>query len=171
MVIKHEDPEIGELAEVTIPKNGKKLRALIVICNSGKRVIAIVPDYVNTALSTNAWTYKLQPSDLESEKQVAPQGDVLFRRVPKIPDHVHRQKSDLGIVIARSATGHEHFVSDPGVSVYRDAIGRYPAFLRVDTEYMHVVQRPRVAPWGPMRLSRGCWEVRRQRDLTYAFPE
>jgi hypothetical protein len=168
---KHEDPEIGELAKVTIPKNGTKLQALIIMCNSGKRVVAIVPDYVNTALGANAWTYELQPSDLESEKQVAPQGDVLFRRVPKIPDHVHRQKSDLGIVIARSATGHEHFVADPDVSVYREAIGRYPTFLRVDTEYVHVVQRPRVDPWGPMRLYRGGWEVRRQRDLTYAFPE
>ena len=59
---KDDDPQIGELLEVTLPDVGKE-RFLKVECGTGRTFALPVPPDSNTALEANAWTYGLEPQD------------------------------------------------------------------------------------------------------------
>jgi hypothetical protein len=64
---KDEDPEIGELVEVTIPDIGKE-KFIRVTCGTGRRFAIPVPPETKTALEGNAWTYDI-PTDLLKMKE------------------------------------------------------------------------------------------------------
>ena len=53
---RDEDPEIGELVEVSIPDIGRE-RFLRVTCGTGRQFALPVPPTMKTALEANAWTY------------------------------------------------------------------------------------------------------------------
>lgn len=55
---RDEDPEIGELVEVTIPDIGRE-KFLRVTCGTGRQFALPVPPDMKTALQANAWTYGL----------------------------------------------------------------------------------------------------------------
>ena len=55
---RDDDPEIGELVEVTIPDIGRE-RFLRVTCGTGRQFALPVPPKMKTALEANAWTYDL----------------------------------------------------------------------------------------------------------------
>jgi hypothetical protein len=63
---KHEDPQIGELLEVTIPDAGKE-RFLRVLCGTGRRFAIPVPPTMRTALQANAWTFDIPAEELDIE--------------------------------------------------------------------------------------------------------
>jgi hypothetical protein len=48
-------------------------------------------------------------------KTIGAQGDVLFRRVAKIPDNATLQQRHGAIVVAHSETGHHHVIASPDV--------------------------------------------------------
>ena len=55
-VINTDDPEIGELVEVTLPDSGKE-RFLRVLCGTGREFALPVPPFMKTALEAQAWTW------------------------------------------------------------------------------------------------------------------
>lgn len=90
------------------------------------------------------------------------QGDVMFLRVAAIPKEAVKQTTN---VVAHSETGHHHVI---------DAPAKVWSFLTVDpmTGYIEcsapvdiVHQRP-FDTHETVRLSEGCWKVRRQREWT-----
>lgn len=97
------------------------------------------------------------------------QGDVLFRRVAKVPPEFKAQETKGRIVVAHSETGHHHDVDATGVRLYT---GEDPmrCFLQlVSVESCDVVHQ---RPWDThetMRLGGGAgsvFEVIRQREYT-----
>ena len=64
VIDKDDDPEIGELVEVTIPDIGEEkfLRAL---CGTGREFALPVPPEMKTAMEANAWTYGLSLDDFK----------------------------------------------------------------------------------------------------------
>ncbi len=63
---KDEDPQIGELVEVTIPDIGKE-KFLRVECGTGREFAMPVPPEMKTALEANAWTWGLEAYQYQPE--------------------------------------------------------------------------------------------------------
>jgi hypothetical protein len=59
------DPEIGQLLEVEL--HGNRERFLKVRCGTGREFVLPVPPEMTRALEANAWTYGLNPGDLQLE--------------------------------------------------------------------------------------------------------
>ena len=100
-------------------------------------------------------------------RDIAAQGDVLFRRISRLPDDVEEQPSSGRIVVAHSETGHDHAIEDAEVRLF-ERMQRDPmiCFLSVDGEFADVVHHRDHDTHAPLRLSKGLWEVRRQREWT-----
>lgn len=100
-----------------------------------------------------------------SIKDIAAQGDVLFRRIPQLPDSVVEQTPDGPIVVAHSETGHHHAIDDAGVRLY-ERLERNPmiCFLSIEGDFADVVHHRPHDTHATLRLLHGYWEVRRQRE-------
>lgn len=57
------DPSIGELFDVDLPDSPQS-RFLRVVCGTGRTLVLSVPQYVNTAIEANAWTYDITSEEL-----------------------------------------------------------------------------------------------------------
>jgi len=97
--------------------------------------------------------------------RLAAQGDVLFRRIEAMPGAVVEQPTAGRIVVAHSETGHDHVVDDPAVALF-EKIDRDPmiCYLRVDGDFADVRHLRAYDTHQTLRLARGLWEVRRQRE-------
>jgi len=100
-------------------------------------------------------------------KSVCFQGDVMFRRVSVLPTDTVEQKTDGRIVVAHSETGHHHAL-EPGAAKMFERIERDPmvCFLSIDGKYADVVHHRPHDTHETVRLLKGIWEVRRQREWT-----
>jgi hypothetical protein len=106
----------------------------------------------------------------------AAQGDVLFRRIDKLPSDVKPGAATNGAyVVAHSETGHNHVVMErPGVQYFSamDELkamldGKPAAYLVVTGDEPAAVEHQRsFDTHGTIGLSPGIWEVRRQREYT-----
>ena len=96
---------------------------------------------------------------------IAAQGDVLFRRISQLPDGVVEQPAARRIIVAHSETGHHHAIDAPTVRLF-ERLERDPmiCFLSIDGEFADVVHHRSHDTHSPLRLPRGLWEVRRQRE-------
>jgi hypothetical protein len=99
--------------------------------------------------------------------RLAAQGDVLFRRVENLPSGVVERARHGTIIVAHSETGHHHGIDDPSVRFF-EMLTRDPmvCFLSVDGDFADVVHARPHDTHETLRLSRGHWEVRRQREWT-----
>lgn len=99
--------------------------------------------------------------------KLAAQGDVLFRRVEKLPANAQRVKRKGRVVVAHSETGHDHAIDDLGVVRYEigDPIVCY---LQVNGLHADVVHHRAHDTHATLRLEGGgsIWEVRRQREFS-----
>lgn len=59
------DPEIGELVEVSLPDLRNKARFLRVRCGTGREFAIGVPPHINKALDAQAWIVGLEPKDFQ----------------------------------------------------------------------------------------------------------
>jgi len=64
VVDEHSDPQIGTLLRVDLPDSPGQ-QFLRVLCGTGRTFALPVPPEVRTALEANAWTYDVDPSELE----------------------------------------------------------------------------------------------------------
>jgi hypothetical protein len=97
--------------------------------------------------------------------RLAAQGDVLFRRIDRLPEQVVERTTVGRLVVAHSETGHHHAIDDPGVRIF-EKLARDPlvCFLSVEGPYADVVHHRPHDTHQTLRLSPGVWEVRRQRE-------
>ena len=98
-------------------------------------------------------------------EKLAAQGDVLFRRIAALPPDTVEQPSTGRILIAHSETGHHHVIDDPGVRFFEKP-ERDPmiCFLTIDGDFADVVHLRPYDTHDTLRLPKGVWEVRRQRE-------
>jgi len=98
-------------------------------------------------------------------KALAAQGDVLFRRLERLPDNVVERETNGAIVVAHSETGHQHAIDGAGVRLFEDAdAGMEARYLEVAAAFADVVHHRSYDRHETLRLPRGFWEVRRQRQ-------
>jgi hypothetical protein len=102
--------------------------------------------------------------------RMASQGDVLFRRVERLPDGVERVKTGERIVVAHSETGHHHAIDDSGVVMYQGPSDPLVAYLVFETaEHATVKHHRDFHTHAPLQLEGGqsaVWKVIRQREHT-----
>jgi hypothetical protein len=103
--------------------------------------------------------------------RLAAQGDVLFRRIPKLPEGAVERPIDGPIVVAHSETGHHHAIEDAGVRLFELPVpDAMISFLSVDGPFADVVHHRPHDTHETLRLSSGTWEVRRQREWSPEEP-
>lgn len=99
--------------------------------------------------------------------RMAAQGDVLFRRVDKVPAGFEPQKPSAQVVVAHSETGHHHSIDVAGV---RHFVGQDPlvCYLQLaEVASADVVHHRPYDTHETLRLMGGIgaiFEVRRQRE-------
>ncbi len=104
-------------------------------------------------------------------QRLAAQGDVLFRRIDRLPDDTVEQPHKGRLVVAHSETGHHHAVDDPAVKLF-EKVTRDPmvCYLQIagEAQFAEVVHhRPHDTHETLRLLGNGStWEVRRQREYT-----
>ncbi len=92
------------------------------------------------------------------------QGDVLFRRIEKVPAGATEQpRGKGGLIVAHSETGHHHVIPDAGVAHFSNSKDALVSYLQVDTS-ADVVHLRAFDTHETLRLGAGAWEVRRQRE-------
>lgn len=100
-------------------------------------------------------------------KNMAAQGDVLFRRIDKLPAGVRDVTPKGAIVVAHSETGHHHVASG---KLTRLLAGDDPMVCYLQASDAILIEHLR--PWDThAAISLECgdgvvWEVRRQREAT-----
>ena len=101
----------------------------------------------------------------------AAQGDLLVRRIDALPvGLVEVVPAPEGHILAHSETGHHHLVREPSaVRLLRPADDTGPlaglvAYLEVLAEHADVVHARSWDTHDTLRLPRGVWEIRRQRE-------
>jgi hypothetical protein len=103
---------------------------------------------------------------MKTFKKSAAQGDILIRRISKLPDNVVKQKDEKGRhIVAHSETGHHHTVQANGVDFYHAANDPMIMFLVVDNE-ADLIHNRSFDTHEPLRFDKGIYEIRRQREYT-----
>lgn len=100
-------------------------------------------------------------------KDLAAQGDVLFRRIKKLPADVVEQPRKGPLVVAHSETGHHHSIHEREVKLFEKAT-RDPmvCYLAIASDCAEVVHHRPHDTHKTIALTKGNWEVRRQREWT-----
>lgn len=98
----------------------------------------------------------------------AAQGDILIRRIDKLPKDVIKAKSEKGkFIVAHSETGHHHSIAEhPGVQYYttKDPM---VAYLSVIEDVEAKLEHERTFDTHEsILLKGGTYEIRRQREYT-----
>lgn len=102
-------------------------------------------------------------------KKMGAQGDVVFRKIAKkaVPKKAEPAPLDKGrVVVAHSETGHDHYLDPEGVTLLRVPSDPMIAYLRVECAYAEVVHARPFDTHETIRLPKGTYEVRRQREYT-----
>lgn len=106
---------------------------------------------------------------MKTFEKSAAQGDVLFRRVAKVPAEAKLVKTKGPVVVAHSETGHHHaFVERAGVKLYStdNPLVCYLQIADFDAPG-GVVELKHLRPFDThesIGFKPGCYEVRRQRE-------
>lgn len=98
-------------------------------------------------------------------KNMVAQGDVLFRRVDKLPETAQAKQVSGRVIVAHSETGHHHAIDDAGVVLYEEPRDPLTCYLAI-AEHADVVHHRASHTHETVRLGAGVWQVRRQREYT-----
>lgn len=98
-------------------------------------------------------------------ENMAAQGDMLIRKIEKLPEGALKAKSENGaFVLAHSETGHNHIVKEKeGVEFYQHANDNFIAYLVVDNEAC-VEHMRGFDTHETIGFKKGIYEIRRQRE-------
>lgn len=96
------------------------------------------------------------------------QGDILATRIDSIPKNAVEKKCDKQIVLSNSETGHVHAIDTKlhDVTFYTNSENPMVAYLEVKSESADIVHHRHYDTHGTVALAKGCWEIRRQREMT-----
>ena len=105
-----------------------------------------------------------------SIEKIGAQGDVLFRKVDSLPEHVvEAQKEDDQYVVAHSETGHHHTVSSMMAVVFKDPDNPMVLYLRMKEDHADVIHNRSWDTHETLRMKGSpgdVYEIRRQRQST-----
>lgn len=101
----------------------------------------------------------------------AAQGDLLIRRIEKMPEGAKPVKSEKGLfVVAHSETGHNHVIADrPSVSLYTtgDPMISYLQVIEATDATETLLEHLRnYDTHETIKIEPGNYEIRRQREYT-----
>lgn len=101
----------------------------------------------------------------------AAQGDLLLRRIDKLPDGVKRMATENGaFIVAHSETGHHHVIKErPGVKVYTtdDTMVSYLEVIEATEQTETLLEHLRSHDTHEtLSIPPGFFELRRQREHT-----
>lgn len=101
-------------------------------------------------------------------KTQAAQGDMLLRKIDRLPDNVSEVKADNGkYVLAHSETGHHHTVkATQDVKFFANDNDPFVAYLVVDNTKAYVEHERSFDTHAPIEIKEGVYEIRRQREYT-----
>ncbi len=93
------------------------------------------------------------------------QGDLMIRRIDKLPKNVPLAKPDGNVwIVAHSETGHHHVIDRPKAEVYQPADDAFIAYVRALSD-VEVEHRREFDTHAPLKLEAGgVYEIRRQRE-------
>lgn len=104
-----------------------------------------------------------------AEKRAA-QGELLFRRVNKIPKGAVQRAGDERIVVGHSETGHHHVVETAGVGAFDPPGNPMICYLQIGdagmADIVHLRGHDTHETIRLLGLPGDVWEVRRQREHT-----
>lgn len=101
-------------------------------------------------------------------KKMGAQGDMMIIRRDNLPNDLTPREPVSGkYVLAHSETGHHHSVEDECCQVFdgRDNFGMI-CYLKVEGEYADIVHHRSYDTHETLRLPKGNYEIRRQREYT-----
>ena len=99
-------------------------------------------------------------------RRQAAQGDCLITAVDHMPDGLTEIEAiDGRHVVAHSETGHDHFINSVDARLYRGA-DPMVCYLRVDGEHADLTHARSFDQHETIRITKGIWEIRRQREHT-----
>ena len=105
---------------------------------------------------------------MKTIESIGAQGDVLFRRIDKLPEGAVEEKREQGapIIVTHSETGHHHAIGKAADAHMFTKGDPLVAYLSIGEPYADVEH---LRPWDThetIRLPPGIFEVRRQREHT-----
>lgn len=110
---------------------------------------------------------------MKTVEKMGAQGDVVFRRVDRVPEGAKKLKRKGPLVVAHSETGHHHVIEDVGVVQFDVPGNPLVCYLQltdgVTGDGCAVVHQ---RPWDTHETLKllgnpgDIWEVRRQREWT-----
>ncbi len=101
---------------------------------------------------------------MQTVKNMAAQGDVMFIRIDSIPETAAEAKPDNGIfVVAHSETGHNHVVEASNAQMLIDKTNDFIAYLRV-SQNAEVKHQRSFDTHESLLLTPGNYQIRRQRE-------
>ena len=108
---------------------------------------------------------------MKTATKMAAQGDVLFRRVPKVPDGYKQAERKGPLIVSHSETGHHHAIHDDNVRMMEPVNpgDGLVCYLQMDGTHVDVVHHRSYDTHETIRLigmPGDVWEVRRQREHT-----
>lgn len=99
-------------------------------------------------------------------KQAA-QGDILITKIDALPDSLVEQKAtDEGHIVAHSETGHHHTLPEKGVQLFMPANDPMLLYAIVTDEHADLIHNRGHDTHETLRLDKGIYEIRRQREHT-----
>lgn len=103
---------------------------------------------------------------MKTIKKIAAQGDVLFKRIDKLPGGLIAAKPENGkYIVAHSETGHNHTVLERSAQLLIDQTNEFIAYLKVDEGAVLEHERS-FDTHESIKFEPGIYEVRRQREHT-----
>lgn len=106
---------------------------------------------------------------MKTFKNMAAQGDLLIRRIDRLPEHLPRemQTENSEYVVAHSETGHHHVIeATADVTAYQDPEDVWKAFLEVRAEQVELRHKRGHDTHETIAIPKGVYELRRQREYT-----
>lgn len=108
---------------------------------------------------------------MKTFKNQAAQGDLLIRRIEKLPEGAKAVKSEKGFhIVAHSETGHNHVIADrPNVTLYTtgDPMVSYLQVIEATDATETLLEHLRsFDTHETIKIPSGVFEIRRQREYT-----
>ncbi|WP_297463053.1 hypothetical protein [Ferrovum sp.] len=108
---------------------------------------------------------------MKTFKNCAAQGDLMIRRIQKLPENLNLMSSEKGAyIIAHSETGHHHIIAErPTVRVFEsgDPLISYLEVIEATEETETLIEHLRsFDTHESLLVTPGIYEIRRQREYT-----
>jgi hypothetical protein len=100
---------------------------------------------------------------MKTIEKCAAQGDVLFRRVEKLPNGLKLLEGGKRVIVAHSETGHHHVAIGDRVRLY-GTTDPMICYLVAESAYADVVHERSFDTHETIRFPAGVYEIRRQRE-------